>query len=47
VGRFNINTAGFFIVGLFIVTWLAAWAYWRLARVEERASLGTVDEATP
>jgi high-affinity nickel-transport protein len=45
VGRFNINTAGFFIVGLFIVTWLAAWAYWRLARVEERASLGAVDEA--
>jgi high-affinity nickel-transport protein len=45
VGRFNINTAGFFIVGLFIVTWLAAWAYWRLARVEERASLRAVDEA--
>ena len=40
VGRFNINTAGFFIVGLFVVTWGAAWAYWRLARVEERASRG-------
>ncbi len=45
VGRFNINTAGFFIVGLFIVTWVVAWAYWRLARVEERASLAAADEA--
>jgi high-affinity nickel-transport protein len=36
--RFNINMAGFVIVGLFIVTWVAAWAYWRLARVEERTS---------
>jgi high-affinity nickel-transport protein len=33
---FNINTAGFVIVGVFVVTWVAALAYWRLARVEER-----------
>jgi high-affinity nickel-transport protein len=46
VGRIDINTAGFFIVGLFIVAWAAAWAYWRLARVEERASLATADEAS-
>jgi high-affinity nickel-transport protein len=45
VDRFNVNTAGFVIVGLFIVTWLAAYAYWRLARVEERVSLRAVDEA--
>jgi high-affinity nickel-transport protein len=44
VGRFNINTAGFFIVGLFIVTWVAAFAYWRLARVEERVGLAAADE---
>jgi high-affinity nickel-transport protein len=44
VGRFNVNTAGFFIVGLFVVTWAAAWTYWRLARVEERASLAAADE---
>ena len=33
---FNINTAGFVIVGLFVVTWVIALAYWRLARVEEK-----------
>ena len=36
VSRFNINTAGFVIVGLFIVTWLAALLIWRYARIEER-----------
>jgi hypothetical protein len=34
--RFNINTAGFVIVGLFIATWLAALLIWRFARIEER-----------
>jgi len=33
---FNLNAAGFFIVGMFVVTWLAALAFWRVARVEER-----------
>lgn len=33
---FNINQAGFIIVGLFIVTWVAAMAIWRFANVEER-----------
>jgi high-affinity nickel-transport protein len=45
VGHLNINTAGFVIVGLFLVTWLVCFAYWRLARVEERASLHAADEA--
>jgi nickel/cobalt transporter (NiCoT) family protein len=45
VGRFNINTAGFFIVGLFVVTWIVAWTYWRLARVEERVSLVAEEKA--
>jgi nickel/cobalt transporter (NiCoT) family protein len=36
VDGFNINTAGFVIVGLFVVTWLVALAYWRFAGVEER-----------
>jgi high-affinity nickel-transport protein len=48
--EFNINRAGFVIVGLFVVTWVAALAYWRLARVEERKALrspvdGTADVA--
>jgi high-affinity nickel-transport protein len=33
---FNINHAGFAIVGLFVVTWVAALAVWRLGRVEQR-----------
>ena len=39
VRGFNINMAGYVIVGLFVVTWVAALAYWRLARVEERMTL--------
>ncbi len=40
--RFNLNMAGFVIVGLFIATWAVALLYWRLARVEEKwsAALG-------
>ena len=34
--RFNINSAGFFIVGLFVVTWVAALLVWKLGRVETR-----------
>jgi nickel/cobalt transporter (NiCoT) family protein len=37
---FNINMAGYVIVGVFVVTWVAALAYWRLARVEERVVVG-------
>jgi high-affinity nickel-transport protein len=33
---FNINTAGFVIVGLFVVTWVVALAIWKYGRVEER-----------
>jgi high-affinity nickel-transport protein len=34
--NFNINTAGFVIVGMFLVTWAGAMLIWRLANVEER-----------
>jgi nickel/cobalt transporter (NiCoT) family protein len=33
---FNINVAGFAIVGLFIITWAAAVLVWRYGRIEER-----------
>ena len=33
---FNINTAGFVIVGVFVVTWVVAAAWWRLGDVEAR-----------
>jgi high-affinity nickel-transport protein len=38
--NFNINTAGFVIVGLFVATWAIALAIWRLGRIEERWSAG-------
>jgi high-affinity nickel-transport protein len=38
--NFNINTAGFVIVGMFVLTWSVALAVWRLARIEEKWSAG-------
>jgi high-affinity nickel-transport protein len=34
--NFNINQAGYFIVGIFVLTWIAALAIWRFGRVEAR-----------
>jgi high-affinity nickel-transport protein len=36
VSNLNLNLVGFVIVGLFVLTWAAAIAIWRLARIEER-----------
>jgi nickel/cobalt transporter (NiCoT) family protein len=36
--NFNINTAGFIIVGMFIATWLGALGIWRYGHVEEKWS---------
>ncbi|MGB7052493.1 MAG: HoxN/HupN/NixA family nickel/cobalt transporter [Acidimicrobiales bacterium] len=36
MGDFNINTAGFAIVGLFVVTWVVAVAVWHLGDLEAR-----------
>ena len=33
---FNINTAGFIVVGLFVVTWLVALGIWRFGHIESR-----------
>ncbi|MDQ2897180.1 MAG: HoxN/HupN/NixA family nickel/cobalt transporter [Actinomycetota bacterium] len=38
--HFNINTAGFIIVGMFVGTWVIALAVWRFARIEEKWSTG-------
>jgi high-affinity nickel-transport protein len=38
--NFNINTAGFVIVAMFVGTWGLALAVWRLARIEQRWSAG-------
>jgi nickel/cobalt transporter (NiCoT) family protein len=36
MANFNINTAGFVIVGMFIVTWLGALLLWRYGQIEEK-----------
>jgi nickel/cobalt transporter (NiCoT) family protein len=39
IGHLNLNAIGFFIVGMFVVTWVAALAIWRLGRIEQRWAL--------
>lgn len=39
VGGIDLGAVGFWIVGLFVVTWLLALAVWRLGRIEERWAL--------
>jgi high-affinity nickel-transport protein len=36
LASFNINKAGFVIVGVFVLTWVVALAIWRFARIEQR-----------
>jgi len=36
MNNFNINTAGFVIVGMFVLTWIVALAIWRFGRVEQK-----------
>jgi high-affinity nickel-transport protein len=36
MANFNINTAGFVIVGMFVATWVVALSIWRFGHVEER-----------
>jgi high-affinity nickel-transport protein len=38
MANFNINAAGFIIVGMFIVTWGGAMLIWRLGHIEEKWS---------
>ena len=38
--NFNINTAGFIIVGMFVATWIIALAIWRFGRIEQKWSIG-------
>ena len=36
MANFDINRAGFMIAGLFVVVWVMAVAYWKLAKLEDR-----------
>jgi nickel/cobalt transporter (NiCoT) family protein len=49
MSRFNINTAGLVIVGLFLAAWLAALLIWRYAHIEEKwhPSPGPAHPAAP
>ena len=38
VAGIDLNSVGFWIVGLFVATWAVALAVWRLGRIEERWS---------
>src|SRR5205085_11369980 len=38
VANLNLNTVGFAIVGLFVLTWAVALAIWRFARIEDKWS---------
>jgi high-affinity nickel-transport protein len=40
IANVDINKAGFVIVGMFVVCWAGALAFWRLGRVEERWGAG-------
>jgi nickel/cobalt transporter (NiCoT) family protein len=45
--NFDINKAGFIIVGMFVVTWVISLAIWRFARIEEKWMAGMEAAATP
>ena len=38
VSNLDLNIVGYFIVGLFVVTWVIALAVWRFGRIEARWS---------
>ena len=40
LANFNINTAGFVIVGVFVLTWIVALAIWRFGRIEQKWETG-------
>jgi nickel/cobalt transporter (NiCoT) family protein len=44
--NFNINTAGFIIVGVFVVTWAAALAVWRFGKIEQKWELAAAEGDT-
>jgi len=44
---FNINTAGFVIVGVFVVTWVVALCIWHFGRIEQKWEAGPAVSADP
>ena len=46
LGSLNLESVGFMIVGLFVLTWFIALAVWRFGRIEERWSRPATTTAT-
>ena len=46
MANFNINTAGFIIVGIFVATWVVALSIWRFGHVEERWDAAALQAAS-
>ncbi len=42
VGSLDLNVVGFYIVGLFILTWLVALAVWKFGRIEDKWEAGLI-----
>jgi nickel/cobalt transporter (NiCoT) family protein len=40
MANFNINSAGLFVVGVFVVTWIVALGIWRFGRIEQKWESG-------
>lgn len=40
VGGLDLNIIGYLVVGLFIATWIVAFAVWRFGRIEEKWTAG-------
>ncbi len=47
MATFSINTAGFIIVGMFVVTWATALLVWKFGRVEQLWSSSLLGRVTP
>lgn len=47
VTNFNVNTAGFVILGLFLATWIGSVVIWRIGRIEEKWGTGAAQTRAP
>jgi high-affinity nickel-transport protein len=47
MANFNINTAGFIIVGLFVATWAIALSVWHFGKIESKCEAELASEGTP
>jgi high-affinity nickel-transport protein len=47
IGSVNLNSVGYWIVALFVATWVTALALWRYGRIEQRWESRLHDRRTP